>query len=180
MTRTALTAALLLAALAGGCGEQSQERPVAAAPAPAPRAETPAQEFLRHAAISNAFQAQASALALARELRPTLRAHAETMAREHEARALEMDALAERIGLDVAAVTLDDNHQGLINQLRAAPDEEFESIYAAQQTLITMNELAAFEMYAASGEDTALQDFAAHWVPRLRDRLIAVRMLPRL
>jgi putative membrane protein len=71
--------------------------------------------------------------------------------------------------------TLDERRQGMIDNLRTAPAEEFDRRCLQQQTVAHQEAIALFEGYGENGDVPQLKRLAQEAVPTLKAHLQAVR-----
>ena len=153
----------------------SSAEPSASAPAPA----TAEAEILRTAAVYEAFESEAGALALSRGQGQGVRDFATTIAQDRDASVEGIADAARASHVAAPDATLDEDRQAYLSILRNAQPAQFDATYAGQQALIHMAAIAAFEQFLAGNSDSPLRPWAEETVTRLHERLDAARAIPR-
>lgn len=208
MTRLLLVAAAALAVGGPAVAETPKASPGARAttPKPAPATGRPlaapppaaapsgAAEFRRLALASDAFEIEASRLALQRSRNPAVRRFAQAMMRDHAASAAAMGGVtapapAGPLGALVAgpaaapataAPGLDARHAAMLKQLASLKGRAFDRAYARMQLAAHQEAVALYTAFAQGGPDPSLRGIAAETLPTLQHHLgMAQRLLGR-
>jgi putative membrane protein len=180
---------LILAALAlAGCGQSPATQreseaitrtipgPVTTTPTP-PAASIPAQRFAQQVANSNAFEMEASQVALQRAERAPVREFARSIAAEREASTRELAQIAPQVELATPTPKLDSAQQNKLNSLRSAPNYEFDDAYLDQQVAQQREAVRTFEAFVNTAPESPLRQWAQQKLPKLQDRLARAEAL---
>jgi putative membrane protein len=126
-------------------------------------AATPAM-FVTNAAIGGMYEVEAGRIAAERSTNPRIKAMGEMMVRDHTAAGNELKPIAAAANLTVPTA-LDQRHQGLIDNLRGATDQDFDRVYLQQQEAAHNETAALLETYGRMGDNDALKGWAAKTLP---------------
>jgi putative membrane protein len=143
-------------------------------------ATTKADTFVENAAIGDLYEIESARLALQRSQTPQVRAAATKMIADHTANthhlmaAMEMN---ETQGVARPPQALDARRQTMIDHLREAPDDSFDSTYAAQQVLAHEETVALMGSYASGGDNPQLRSLAQSALPVVERHLEHMKML---
>jgi len=134
-----------------------------AGPAGAATAET----FVTNAAIGGIYEVEAGRIAAQRSTNPRIKALGEMMVTDHSKAGDELEAVAQAANLTVPTA-LDQRHQGLIDNLRGATDQDFDRVYLQQQEAAHNETAALLETWGRTGDNDALKAWAAKTLPVVR------------
>jgi putative membrane protein len=135
-----------------------------------------AKAFVDNAAQSNRYEIEAAEIALSRSPSEPVRTLARQMIDDHRALGERLRGQAAAAGLqDEAAAELDQRRQGMLDNLRTAPDGEFDRRYLDQQEMAHREAVALFEGFAEHGDNAEMQSAAQEAVGVLREHLEMVR-----
>jgi putative membrane protein len=134
-----------------------------AGPAGAATAET----FVTNAAIGGMYEVEAGRIAAQRSTNPRIKALGEMMITDHSKAGDELKAVAQTANLTVPTA-LDQRHQGLIDNLRGATDQDFDRVYLQQQEAAHNETAALLETWGRTGDNDALKAWAAKTLPVVR------------
>ena len=177
MTLLAAASALALAA----CGQSAQvaEAPAPATPieaAPVEAAMTDAQ-FAQIVANSDAFEIQASQLAVGQATRAEVKAFARMMVTDHTATTEQLTALAPTIGLSTPQPVIESGMQAKLDRIRGLNGAEFEDAYLDEQVAAHEAAVQAFQNYIQTAQAGPLRDWASATLPKLQTHLTNVQGL---
>jgi putative membrane protein len=133
--------------------------------------------FVSNASQSDMYEIQAAQIAEKKSKNPDIKAFARMMVKDHTASSKAMTPLAQAAGQTPAA-DLDNRRHGFIDHLNAAPDADFDKIYADQQVAAHKEALDLLNGYAKDGPDPGLKDAAAKLVPTVQahlDKITAIQ-----
>lgn len=132
-------------------------------------AQEDAQEFVKKAAISNAFEIRASKVAVEQAQRSDVKEYAQAMVNDHTKAGEELKAAiaAAKLNLKVPS-DLDEDHQEKLKDLAKADPKDFDDDYIDLQKDAHEDTVALFEDYAEDGEVPALRQFASQTLSKLR------------
>ena len=118
--------------------------------------------FVRAAAISDMYEVTAGQIALQRASSPAVREFAQKMVDAHTMTASKLKSLMSAKDITVTLPQhVDDLHQGLLDDLRAAKSADFDHRYISQQIAAHKAADTQFHGYAKDGDLGALKSFAA-------------------
>ncbi|HEX4158206.1 MAG TPA: DUF4142 domain-containing protein [Rhizomicrobium sp.] len=172
LTGTVVAAALLIS---GTLEAQPPAPPTSNMPAT--DATLSSQEFANKAAITGLYEVEAARIAEQRSRNRDIDRFAGQMIRDHGRNNLELKATASRIGIRLPR-QLDDQHAGLVAQLRSVDARQFNTTYAQQQVQGHQDAVAMFASYARTGENPRLKRFAHTTLPVLHHHLDMAQALP--
>lgn len=120
--------------------------------------------YVANAAMSDMYEVEAGKLAQTRGKAADVKAFGKMMADGHTATTAEMKPLAAAAGQTPPAA-LDERRKGLLDNLKAASDADFDRVYVEQQVAAHEEALTLHSGYAANGDDAGLKAFAAKTAP---------------
>jgi putative membrane protein len=131
-----------------------------------------AQDFVNKVAISDMFEIQSSQMALSKQADADTKPFAEKMIQDHQKTSTELKALVEgsMVKLTLPA-SLDSEHQRMLDELNAKSGRDFDTSYDQIQVKAHRDEVALFEAYSKSGEDSELKTWAGKTLPHLKEHL---------
>lgn len=135
--------------------------------------------FVSDAAMSDMYEIEAAKLALAHSKNMDVRDFARMMIKAHTASTAKLKALIASGKVQATPPTkLDDRRMGLLDNLRAAADADFDARYLDQQVAAHREAKLLMAGYKAVGSDPALKAFAADVAPVVQmhlDKLDQIR-----
>jgi putative membrane protein len=133
----------------------------------APTGALTTEAFVSNAAIGGMYEVEAGRIAAQRSTNPRIKALGERMVADHTKAgdALKPIAAAANIAIPTA---LDQRHQGLIDNLRGASDQDFDRVYLQQQEAAHNETAMLLENYGRMGDSDALKAWAAETLPVVR------------
>jgi putative membrane protein len=131
-----------------------------------------AATFVPAAAIADMYEVEAGKIAAQRAKDPKIKAFGEMMVKDHTATTAGLkDALA-KSGLTITPPTeMDDRRKGMVQNLRAAGDADFDMAYLHQQLAAHLEALTLHKGYADHGDNEALKAAAAKTAPKVQMHL---------
>ncbi|MFC7376956.1 DUF4142 domain-containing protein [Brevundimonas sp. GCM10030266] len=123
--------------------------------------------FVTNAAVGGMYEVEAGRIAAQRSTNPRIKAFGEQMVADHGKANDELKPIAAAASLAVPAA-LDQRHQGLIDNLRGATDQDFDRVYLQQQEAAHNETVALLETYGRAGDHEALKAWAAKTLPVVR------------
>ncbi len=122
--------------------------------------------YVAQAANSDMYEIQAGELATKNGQSQQVKDFGQMMVTDHTKSSQDMAALVSRANLGAQPpARLDDEHQAMIDRLKAAKGEDFDREYMNQQMMAHRKALALHQSYAQSGDNAELKGFAAKVVP---------------
>lgn len=117
--------------------------------------------FVDAAAVSDMYEVEAGKIALQRSQDAGVKAFAQKMVAAHTGTTTELKSTLTRINASVTPPsTLDNRHQGMIDELRGAKDADFDGRYLAQQVDAHNEALTLMQGYAKDGDTKDVKTFA--------------------
>ncbi len=142
---------------------------LAAMPACADKADAPMNvdkaSFVKVVTSSNAFEIESSKLAEQKAKDADVKEFAVAMIKDHTMAAEEMKKAAK---LDDVPAKLSPKHAAMLDLLKGASEQDFQSLYIGMQTTAHMEAVTLFATYAKGGDDEAVKAFAAKTLPKLK------------
>lgn len=140
-----------------------------------PAAGLSTDDYVKHAAVADMYERQAAEIAIKRSKRADVRAFAQMMLKDHTASTDKIKAAAAADGVTVAPPTVLDNRlKGMIDNLNAAGDTDFDGAYLHQQLSAHTEALAMHKSYGTVGDKPALKAAANAIVPVVQHHLSEV------
>jgi len=138
--------------------------------APAPALVSPlSAAFAQKVANSNAFEIEASTVALQQATQPAVREFGRAVAAERQASA---QALARVIPTaQLAAVQLDARQEMHLNTLRSAPSDQFDRAFLDSNIAEHRDIVRTFQEFVSAAPETPLRQWAQRTLPLLEQRL---------
>jgi len=131
--------------------------------------------YVRNAAIGNMYEIEAGEIAAERGNSPEIVAMGETLIREHRTLQTNLEAaVAGTDWEDDIPADLDERRQGLIDNLNAAADMDFDAAFLHQQEAAHWEALTLHETCEARCDNAALATVAEESQPVIRDHLEVV------
>lgn len=161
MTNLMVSLALLLGGAALADDKQSGDKQADAKPL------TDA-EFVTKAASGGLFEVESSKLAKDAGSSAEVKKFAERMVTDHEKANAELKEAAKKANLDMPAKMTDD-HQKLLDKVKAAKGAEFDKAYMAAQVTAHDEAVALFTNAAKNVKDPGLKAFAEKTLPVIKE-----------
>ncbi len=123
--------------------------------------------FVANAAIGGLYEVEAGRIAMERARNPAIKRIGQMMVTDHSKAGDALKPIATAAGLTLPT-SLDQRHQGLIDNLRGATDQDFDRVYLQQQEAAHNETAALLETYGRVGGNEALKGWAAQTLPVVR------------
>lgn len=130
--------------------------------------------FVSNAGQSNMYEIEAGKIAQTRSKNADIKAFAKMMVTDHTALTNEMKPLIAAAGQTPPAA-LDERRQGLIDNLKAAADADFDKVYVEQQVNAHEEALTLMQGYSGNGGDAGLKAAAAKTAPKVQAHLDKIK-----
>ncbi|HEY1632423.1 MAG TPA: DUF4142 domain-containing protein [Rhizomicrobium sp.] len=127
--------------------------------------------FATAAAESDMYEVEAGKIAKERAQSADVRAFAAKMVTAHTETTNKLKSLLASHPDVAPPATLDDRHQGLIDELRGAKDADFDARYLSQQIDAHKEALILMQGYAKDGDVAAVKKFAGKTAPVVQEHL---------
>lgn len=135
-----------------------------------------AEGYVPAAAIADMYEIQAAKIAEQRGKDPQVKQMAAMIIKDHTDLSNKMKAALPQAGVNVQLPTaLDERRQGMIDNLKAAGDADFDLAYLHQQLAAHTEALALHQEYAKAGDNPTLKTLAEGAVPVIQKHLDMVR-----
>ena len=191
------TATVAAAALLAACGQNQQgaapdqqNQPVNAAqdaasavvgPTSAATVGATVDGFVMNAAVGDMYEIESSRMAMERSKNAAVRKIAQMLITDHTASTTKLKSLID--GGQVTGATLptamDERRKGMIDNLRGAPDAEFDNRYLDQQAMAHRETVVLMEAYQTAGQNEPLKAFAGEVAPKIKAHLDMVNAVDR-
>ena len=136
--------------------------------------------FVDGAASGDMYEVQAGQLGSMRAQMPELKKFAKEMTDAHTKTASELKSVLAKAAPDVMPPTeLDSRHQGMLDDLKGAKDEDFDGRYIAQQIDAHNEALILMRGYANSGDNADIKIFALKTMPKVQMHLDMINDIDR-
>lgn len=122
--------------------------------------------FVTNAAIGGMYEVEAGRIAAQRSTNPEIKALGQRMVTDHPKANDELKPVAAAANLMVPTA-LDQRHQGLIDNLRGASDQDFDRVYLQQQEAAHNETNALLTTYGSTGGNAALKAWANKTLPTI-------------
>lgn len=137
-----------------------------------PGAALSTEDYVAHAAQADMYEKQAAQIAIKRTKRADVKAFAQMMVKDHTASSDKIKTAAAADGVTVTPPTeLDERLKGMIDNLNAAGDSDFDGAYLHQQLAAHTEALAMHKSYGTIGDKPALKAAANAIVPVVQHHL---------
>jgi putative membrane protein len=134
--------------------------------------------FVPAAIISDMYEIEAGRIAVERTTNAELRQFAQRMIDHHTKASNDFRAALKQGNVAAPAnLALDERRQGLIDNLRQASAQDFDTVYRNQQVAAHEEALALHRTYAENGDNQALRAAATAMVPIVEQHLADIRRL---
>lgn len=133
----------------------------------APAGAMTSESFVSNAAIGGMYEVEAGRIAAQRSTNPRIKALGEGMVTDHTKAGNALKPIAAAANITVPTA-LDQRHQGLIDNLRGASDQDFDRVYLQQQEAAHNETAMLLENYGRMGDSDALKAWAAETLPVVR------------
>lgn len=120
--------------------------------------------FVTNAAIGGMYEVQAGRIAVERSKNARVKALGQMMITDHTKAGEELKPIAAAANLAVPTA-LDQRHQGMIDNLRGATDQDFDRVYLQQQEAAHNETAMLLETYGRMGGHAGLKGWAAKTLP---------------
>jgi len=136
--------------------------------------------FVEAAALSDMYEVQAGQLASMRAHMPELKKFAQEMMDAHTMASNQLKGLLAKDAPNIMPPTeLDSRHQGLLNDLKGAKDEDFDGRYIAQQINAHNEANILMRGYAKDGDNADIKTFAAETQPKVQMHIDMINDIDR-
>ena len=136
--------------------------------------------FVTNAAIADMYEIAAARLAAEKAQNPELKKYAQRLMSDHEKTMGEMKTAMGSAGADVTPPTaMDERRQGMVDNLRQAPADQFDRVYVAQQVAAHNEDVTLHRTYAENGDNAQLKQLAAKHLPTLEQHLQMAQAMER-
>jgi len=137
-----------------------------------------AAEFVKAAAMGDMYEIEAGKIAVARAKRADVKAFGQMMVDMHSKTSSDLKAALKDNNIDIAPPTaLDDRRLGMLQNLRAAGDADFDAAYLHQQLAAHLEALTLHGGYADHGDNPVLKAAAAKTKPVVQTHIDEVRKI---
>jgi putative membrane protein len=122
--------------------------------------------FLRDAAMGDMYEIQAANMAVMRAKNPEVKSFAQMMIKDHTNSSNKLKMLVSGGQVKGTLPTeLDERRKGMLDNLRGAPDADFDARYIGQQRMAHHEMLLLMNGYKTTGTEAPLKAFAAEVAP---------------
>jgi putative membrane protein len=132
--------------------------------------------YVPAAAMADMYEIEAGKIALQRSKSPQVKHLAQMIIDDHTAMSNKMKAALPQAAPGVTPPTgLDDRRTGMINNLKAAGDSDFDLAYLHQQLAAHTEAVTLHSEYAKAGDNPALKQLASDAVPMIQKHLSEIK-----
>lgn len=132
---------------------------------------TRAQDFVTLAAMSDQFEIQTGQMAADQAGSEQVRQFGQQLVTDHGKSSQQLMSLAQAANLNVAAPAMDQRHQVIIDSLKDAKGQGFDTAFAQAQVAAHREGIALFKSYSENGDNPELKAFAEKGLPVLQQHL---------
>jgi len=134
--------------------------------------------YVTGAATGDMYEVEAGKIAAQRAKSPDLKAFAQMMIKDHTQSTADLKAALATANAGVTPPTdLDDRRKGMLQNLRAAGDTDFDLAYLHQQLAAHLEALTIHSGYADHGDNPALRAVAAKIKPVVEHHIAEIRRI---
>lgn len=134
------------------------------------------QGYVSNAAEGDMYEIQAAKIAATKAKSADVKAFAKMIETDHTAASNEMKPLVTAAGQTPPA-KLDERRQGMLDNLSAAPADQFDKVFLTQQVAAHEEALTLHRGYADNGDNAGLKAHAAKVAPKIEAHLTKAREL---
>jgi putative membrane protein len=134
--------------------------------------------FVKKATISDMYEIGAGHIAETKSTNADIKTFANRMITDHTKSSDELKSILSKKGHTVAPPPLDAKHKTMLNKLRGASAQDFDSLYAQQQIDAHQEAVMLFTSEQQSGTDPDIKNFAAQTLPVIQQHLSMAQQLP--
>ena len=135
-----------------------------------------AQEFINAAGISGLFEVESSTAVLGQNPPAEVEDFAQQMITDHNSANAKLKEVARSMDLNVP-LSLDDEHQQMLDEMESAQGEQFVQTYIKDQVMGHEDAVQTFQAYIKEGADSQLVNFANTTLPTLQEHLNMAKKL---
>lgn len=140
---------------------------------------TVAKDFAALAAMSDMFEIQSGEMAGTQGGSKAVKQFGKMLVKDHGKSSKELAKLAQATKIEgIPPAALDQRHQAIVDSLKDAKGEGFDTAFAQAQIQAHQEGIALFKSYAANGDNDQLKAFAKKGLPVLEKHLAMAQKLP--
>ena len=133
---------------------------------------TAANDFIKHAAMSDMFEIQTGQMAGEQGGGDAARQLGQMLVQDHSNSSKELTELATAAGIDAAPpAALDERHQVILDSLKDAKGSGFDKAFGQAQVQAHEEAITLFESYSQNSDNEQLKAFAKKGLPKLQQHL---------
>lgn len=134
--------------------------------------------FVSAAAMGDMYEIEAGKIAAQRAKAANVKAFAQMMVADHTAMSAEMAAALKTANVGVTPPTaLDERRKGMLDNLRAAGDADFDLAYLHQQLAAHLEALTLHKGFGSMGDNAALKAVADKAAPKVQHHIDELRKI---
>jgi putative membrane protein len=133
--------------------------------------------FVPAAAMADMYEIEAGKIAVERGQSADVKKFGQMMIDHHTKLSNDFKAALKAANIAEPPATLDDRRQGLLNNLKAAGDTDFDAAYLHQQAAAHLEALALHKTYAARGDNATLKAAAEKAQPVVQSHIDELRKI---
>ena len=134
------------------------------------------QGYVMNAAMGDMYEIEAAKIAQQKSGNAEVKALAKMIQADHTAASNEMKPLVSAAG-QTPPTALDQRRQGMIDNLNAAPADQFDKVYLTQQVAAHEEAVTLHRGYADNGDNAGLKGHAAKVLPKIQAHLDKAKAL---
>jgi putative membrane protein len=128
--------------------------------------------------MADLYEIEAGKIAVARAKDPKVKAFGQMMIDDHSKSTADMKATLQKAGLSITPpVGLDERRKGMLDNLRAAGDADFDLAYLHQQLAAHLEALTLHKGYSSAGDNADLKAVAGKIVPVVQMHLDHIKQI---
>lgn len=135
--------------------------------------------FIKKAMVSDMYEIGAGHIAETKATSADVKTFANRMITDHTKSSDELKSILSKKGHTTAPPPLDLKHKSMLNKLRSARAQDFDSLYAQQQIQAHQEAVMLFTSEQQSGTDPDVRKFAAQTLPVIQQHLSMAQQLPK-
>ena len=133
--------------------------------------------FVTNAAIGDMYEIESSKIAQEKGQNADVKAYAKMMIADHTKMSADLKTAVGSTADAPIPTAMDERRQGMIDNLRQAPADQFDKVYLAQQVAAHGENVTLHETYAENGDNAAIKAHAAKGLPMIQKHLERARQL---
>jgi putative membrane protein len=135
--------------------------------------------FVKKATVSDTYEIAAGRIAETKATSADVKTFANRMITDHTKSSDQLKSILSKKGHTPAPPPIDPAHKAMLNKLRNAGAQDFDSLYAQQQIQAHQEAVMLYTSEQQSGTDPDIKNFAVQTLPVIQQHLSMAQQLPK-